>query len=136
RRHFTKGAGAYDRGEYEVALTEFLAARRLHTSAELEYDIARSYDRLGRWREAAAAYQRFLALAPTSPEAGTVRDRLATLHARIEEDVRLTRAVEPVTRRPVYKKGWFWGVVVTSAVVVGVGVGLGVAFGARRDPVA
>ncbi len=32
----------------------------------------------------------------------------------------------PPPRTPVYKKGWFWGVVVSAVVVVGVGVGLGV----------
>jgi tetratricopeptide (TPR) repeat protein len=34
--------------------------------------------------------------------------------------------------RPVYKKGWFWGVIVGAVVVVGVGVGVGVALGTTR----
>ncbi len=49
----------------------------------------------------------------------------------------LTVTARPVEKpAPVYKKGWFWGVVVGAAVVVGVGVGLGVGLttGKSKDP--
>lgn len=38
----------------------------------------------------------------------------------------------PVDERPLYKKGWFWGVLVASVVVVGVSVGVGAGVYASR----
>jgi tetratricopeptide (TPR) repeat protein len=40
----------------------------------------------------------------------------------------------PAPEKPVWKKGWFWGVVVGAVVVVGVGVGLGVGLGTGGEP--
>jgi hypothetical protein len=41
--------------------------------------------------------------------------------------VSVTATPAPTPHKPLYKKGWFWGVVVGSVVVAaGVGVGLGV----------
>ena len=45
---------------------------------------------------------------------------------------------EPVTKgpppKPIYKKGWFWGVMAGTAVVIGGGVALGVYYGTRTTP--
>jgi hypothetical protein len=38
-------------------------------------------------------------------------------------------------RTPVYKKGWFWGVMVVVVAAVGTGVGLGAYYGTRPAPV-
>ncbi len=48
-----------------------------------------------------------------------------------------TLVVAPVpVDKPIYKKGWFWGVVAGAVVVVGVGVGLGVGLssGGSKNP--
>jgi tetratricopeptide (TPR) repeat protein len=47
-----------------------------------------------------------------------------------------TLAVEaspPQRTKPVYKRGWFWGVIAGAAVVVGVGVGVGVGLGTAKS---
>jgi hypothetical protein len=37
-------------------------------------------------------------------------------------------------QKPVYKRGWFWGTLVTVAAAVGAGIGLGVYFGTLNNP--
>jgi tetratricopeptide (TPR) repeat protein len=51
-----------------------------------------------------------------------------------EAVVTTTTTTPPPPDKPVYKKGWFWGVVVGAVVVDGVGVGLGVGLGMPGDP--
>jgi tetratricopeptide (TPR) repeat protein len=71
---------------------------------------------------------------PVSPGKPLASDKIAPrpvaapepVPAAVAEPV-VQRAAEP--SRPVYKKGWFWGVMVGAAVVVGAGVGLGVGLG-------
>ena len=48
-------------------------------SPELAYQLARAHEALGANEDATAAYCRFLALAPSAPEAAEVRERLNTL---------------------------------------------------------
>src|SRR5688572_30947248 len=64
RRHFEEGERAYAERDYARAVREFEAARTVRPSAALDYDIARSYDRMERPAEAILAYERFLAQAP------------------------------------------------------------------------
>jgi tetratricopeptide (TPR) repeat protein len=40
----------------------------------------------------------------------------------------------PPAAKPLYKKAWFWGVVVGAAAAVGLGVGLGVGLSSPRNP--
>jgi len=44
-------------------------------------------------------------------------------------------AAPPQRDKPIYKKGWFWGVVVGAAAVVAVGVSVGVVYGTKSDSV-
>jgi len=83
RRHFDRGLSHYDAGEYEAALTEFDAVKKFRDSPALDYNIARCYDRLERYQEAVAAYERYVTQKPDAPDAAATRERIATLRARL-----------------------------------------------------
>src|SRR3954471_23612134 len=84
RRHFALGLSHYDAGEYQAALTEFDAVKRFHDSPALDYNIARCYDRLERYQEAVAAYERYVTQKPDAADAAQTRERIATLPSRME----------------------------------------------------
>ena len=49
---FRRGAQAYQRGEYEAALERFLASNRLVPNQNVVFNIAYTYEKLGRYAEA------------------------------------------------------------------------------------
>jgi tetratricopeptide (TPR) repeat protein len=52
--------------------------------------------------------------------------------ARTQKALLVERArAERERKKPVYKRGWFWGVVVSGVALVGAGIGLGVGFAPR-----
>src|SRR6476620_1203620 len=75
RQAYAEGAAAYERGAYEKALEHFQNAYDLAPSPEFCCNIARCHERLGRWAEAAAAYDRYLAGKPTVEDAVQIRER-------------------------------------------------------------
>ena len=83
RRHFERGLTHYDAGEYQEALAEFDAVKRFHDSPALDYNVARCYDRLERYQEAIAAYERYVSQKPDAPDAAATRERIATLRSRL-----------------------------------------------------
>ena len=83
RRHFERGAKAYERGDYEVALRAFEAALAIKPSPALRFNIARCADRLGDWQRAAAEYERYLPSARPE-EQDSLRARVAVLRARTD----------------------------------------------------
>jgi tetratricopeptide (TPR) repeat protein len=129
RRFYEKGVDAYSAGRYDDAVSAFREALALQPSPALHFNIARSYDRLGKWGLAADEYQRYIDTSTDEPSVATARDRIVTLRARQAA----TAAALP-KKKPVYKRGWLWGTVAgvaAGALAVGLGVGLGV----HRDPV-
>jgi tetratricopeptide (TPR) repeat protein len=85
RRAYAEGAAAYERGAYDTALEHFQNAYDLAPSPEFWFNIARCHERLGRWAEAANAYERYLAGKPTVEDAVQIRERISDLHVRAAE---------------------------------------------------
>jgi len=83
RRHFARGLTHYDAGEYQAALAEFDAVKKFRDSPALDYNIARCYDRLERYQEAVAAYERYVTQKPDAADAAETRERIATLRKRL-----------------------------------------------------
>jgi tetratricopeptide (TPR) repeat protein len=79
RTLFHDGERRYDQGDYVGALEQFQEARRLRPAAELDYDIARCWDRLGRIDDAIREYRHYLSASPNAPNAAVVQARLAAL---------------------------------------------------------
>jgi TM2 domain-containing membrane protein YozV len=75
-----RGQQAAILGDRAAAREQFRQAAQLDpTDADLAYELARAHDGAGASADAAAEYCRFLALAPSAPEAAEVRERVATL---------------------------------------------------------
>ncbi|HEY2743589.1 MAG TPA: tetratricopeptide repeat protein [Polyangia bacterium] len=83
RRHFERGLTHYDAGEYQAALDEFDAVKRFRDSPALDYNIARCYDRLERYPEAVAAYERYVTQKPDASDAAEIKERIAILRSRL-----------------------------------------------------
>jgi hypothetical protein len=82
-RHFQLGSEAYARSDFQRALEEFQAARRVVPRPELDFNIGRVYDRLDEPARAIEAYARYVAAMPDAPDAAEVRARIATLQDRL-----------------------------------------------------
>jgi hypothetical protein len=130
RRHFEEGARRYSASDYQGALTEFEAARRVNSAPALDFNIARCHDRLEHFREAVGAYRRYVSSRPTPADAAEVRARIATLEERTRA-LEATAAPLPPPPPPAPRRGWIAGVLVAVVAVVGLAVGLGVGLAPR-----
>lgn len=84
KRHFAAGLELYGLERYVDAIREFEAARVVKPLPAFDFNIGRCHERLERWAEAVAAYERFLAAAPPfAEEAMQIRERLGLLKQRI-----------------------------------------------------
>jgi tetratricopeptide (TPR) repeat protein len=128
RRHYLAGAAAYDAGLYERAASEFEEARREKALPALDFNLARTYERMERLDEAIAAYRRYLAQAPPPTDAEEIRAHVATLEQR-----RSPPTTPPAKKPPHHRRWWLWPTLAAGAVVIVVGVGLGIGL-AQRDP--
>ena len=80
RAMFARGIEAFRAKRFEVALTAFLAARSIAALPELDYNLARACEELGRTRDAIDHYRAFLHHAAPE-EAEATRARIARLEA-------------------------------------------------------
>ena len=89
-KHFGTGSVFYDEGRYAEAVGEFERAKSLLPAPELDYNIGKALDRLGRWEAAIASYRTYMQSAPSNVD--EVKERIADLERRIR-----TAAVPAVT---------------------------------------
>jgi tetratricopeptide (TPR) repeat protein len=83
RKYYDEGAAAYDRKDYEAALRAFHAAWETLPSPELQYNIARSWERLGKWDFAASA---LLGAKTDVPDAAELRLHVLELRAKARDE--------------------------------------------------
>jgi tetratricopeptide (TPR) repeat protein len=84
RRHFDAGLELYGLERYIDAIREFELARAVRAIPAFDYNIGRCEERLERWSDAIAAYERFLAASPPfAEESSTVRARIGVLRQRV-----------------------------------------------------
>ena len=60
KQHFAAGKQAFERGEYEAALAEFQKANEIAPAPSLLYNMGKTYEALGRFKDAAYAFDRYL----------------------------------------------------------------------------
>lgn len=108
-------------GQLAEAEKSYRLAYEVSHDARLLFNIARVLDKRGQKEEALSTYRQFLD-APVADEAqkAKAREFVAQLEGKREDPSSSSGGV------PVYKKGWFWGVLIGSTVAVGLGIGLGV----------
>jgi tetratricopeptide (TPR) repeat protein len=157
RAHYKAAQSYFKQGRAEDALREFQEAYRISPRPAFHYNIAICYEKLGKLEEAIAAYERYLAEVPEAGDRFTVREKVAELKKRAPtppeeraapppeappppeaaaeppppsaDEPELTVRPRRALSKPVWQRGWFWGVVgggvalVTTVIVVGVVVG-------------
>lgn len=159
RSLFVKGKNLYKEQDYGAALKMFMGAYERRQTPILLINIGRTLQKLGRPKEALDYYQRCQDAAKTDND---LQEKLAVYIAETKALIRdapaepskpdpvktdpsaepppppLTRPLTPVAPgsegKPIYKKGWFWAVVVTGVVVVGAGVATGIYFATKPTP--
>ena len=139
-------------GQLAEAEKSYKIAYEVSHDARLLYNIARVLDKRGQGPEAQRYYRQFIEAPVEEPEQkAKAREYVAQLEAKndpppikrppwtpIQPTTSMKEPVVPKTERkdtPVYKKVWFWGVMVGSVAAVGLGIGLGVGLGSQGPTV-
>lgn len=82
---FKRGSQLYDAGQYQKAVTAFIAADNLAPSAALSFNIALAYEHLDDTSGALRWYRDYLRRSPSAPNAAEVWKRIAELAAKLSE---------------------------------------------------
>jgi tetratricopeptide (TPR) repeat protein len=103
KRAFSEGKAAFERGDYETALSSYQRANLILPAPNLYYNIGATYERLGRYQEAALAFDKYFELAGVA-QSDEDRAFQTELRARADRDRKQMdtpqqRAVQPP---PVY----------------------------------
>jgi hypothetical protein len=84
RDHFRRGQAAYQQGNYDLAISEWLSGYELEQRPEFQYNLAQAYERLGRLQDAVNSLQRFVESAdPDDSSYSDATARLASLQQRL-----------------------------------------------------
>lgn len=100
RALFRAAQVAYDAGRFEVALERFTEAYTLSNRPQLLYNIGLAAERLGRRREALAAYRAYLQLHPAASNQEEVEGRVRSLEITLETERQEVLSTEPVQATP------------------------------------
>jgi len=134
-------------GQLAEAEKSYKLAYEVSHDHRLLFNIARVLDKRGQGKEATTYYQQFIA-APVEDQEQKMKAReyVAQLEVKsapppLAPVVKATPHLLPATAtskqndRPIYKRGWFWGVIAGSAAALGLGIGLGVGLSSRGPTV-
>lgn len=85
KQRYQRGVEQYRAGRYAEAVVAFLEADRLAPSPALSFNIARAYERLDDTTGALRWYRDYLRRSPNAKNAAGVKERIATLAARLAQ---------------------------------------------------
>ncbi|HNN94110.1 MAG TPA: tetratricopeptide repeat protein [Pseudomonadota bacterium] len=147
-----QGIRQFQGGQFDAAVESFSAAHVLNPNPMFLFNIAQAHRKAGRPREALTHYQLFLRKAPESPLRPETEAYIALVQTQLQAQASpplpskpaqdLQSGVEhggndanptPPRPTPVYKRGWFYGVLLGGAAAVALAVGLSV-YVATRPP--
>jgi tetratricopeptide (TPR) repeat protein len=100
RIHLKAAIAYYDEASYEDAVREMEVAYSLRPLPDLQYNLAQCYERLGRYKDAAEAYSKYLQALPAAPDRKLVETRIANLRERATAG---TAGPPPPTEKVVFK---------------------------------
>ena len=99
RAHVKAAIAYYDEAKYEDAAREMQVAYELKPLADLQYNLAQCFERLGKYEEAAVAYEKYLAGKPDAPD----RKQIGTRIENLRERAKTGQTVPPPTEKVVLK---------------------------------
>jgi len=82
RAHLRAGIAYYDDGKYDDAVKEMQVAYSLRPVPDLQYNLAQCFERLGRYEDAAVAYETYLGGRRDASDGAQVRVRIGHLRER------------------------------------------------------
>jgi len=85
---FAEGRAAFEGGDFDRALAQFQRANLLAPAPSLSYNIGKTYEKLGRFRDAVLAFERYIELVG-APQNDDDKKFQEDLKLRIEADRRL-----------------------------------------------
>jgi len=148
---FDQSARAYREGRFQEAVDKLLELYRLKPEPVLMYNLARAYEALGKWNDAADAYEKYLNEEPTAGDRKALEGKIVTLRAQAAE---LAAARKPdeqqlqppqkeappqapssTTKRESDPLGTIvpWAITGAGAALVGTGLVLGVVANGKHD---
>jgi tetratricopeptide (TPR) repeat protein len=80
-----EGRKAFSRGDYEAAIEEFKAAFDIRPKPAALFNIAKSYEKMGRYEESIDHFQQYLDLDPTATDRADVEETIKRLQKSIRE---------------------------------------------------
>lgn len=96
RAHFRAGTAFYEAGDYDRAIEEFLAARKLLPLPDFLFNLGQAYRLKGDPKTAADYYQHYLAEKPT----GVVADQARAHLLELQPSLKTAAATLPVSTSP------------------------------------
>ncbi|MCU1281034.1 MAG: hypothetical protein JWM53_4580 [bacterium] len=103
RIHLKAAIAYYDEARYEDAAREMEAAYQLKPLPDLQYNLAQCYERLGRYTDAATAYETYLRASTSAPDRKLVETRIANLRERAASTAAGSQAPPPPSGKVVFK---------------------------------
>lgn len=129
RTHVQQARAHFSAGRYDEAIAQLEAAYTLRPNSNYLFSIAQSHRRAGRNRKALTQYERFLQADPNT----SLRTETQNYISELMIVVRQEEILDQERRRPLWKKGGFWGVLASSTAAVGVALGVGLGVGLRSE---
>jgi tetratricopeptide (TPR) repeat protein len=103
RVHLKAAIAYYDEARYDDASREMEAAYALKPLPDLQYNLAQCYERLGRYEDAAKAYETYLSQSPNAADRKLVQTRIENLRERAKAVASGMQAPSPVAEKVVFK---------------------------------
>lgn len=136
------GTELYNEAKFEEALAAFQEAATLYASPDFQFNIAKCYERLGKYEEAIRSYELYLRTAEDTGDAAVIEASITDLQRRIEERDAAAKKQEepdpvpvgpskPPGRKLVITGGVLLGL--GAAVALGGGLGFGIPVSSRNS---
>ncbi len=162
RQYIQSAVEKFKAGDYDSSIAAYWAAYALKPQPIIVFNAAQAYRKAGRWAEAVTLYERYLRQEPNAPLLSEVqayiaesKERLQAKQSNVERetaerlaqantvlaehlaeirelDRQLTTIHQTQKPKPVYRRGWFWGLIGAVTVGIALGVGLGVGLQAKE----
>ena len=134
---YQDGKAHFKKKEYTKAITKFLRAYRIRSNPNLVYNIARSFEELKEYENAAKYYEEYLKMNPQASDRADVELSIQTLKRLHQSQGSKSKAskktqdhTSPETALSTdlpspYMEAWGWGLMGVGAVLVGAGLYFG-----------